>query len=540
MVPLSSYRRALIAAAAASAAATAWGCGRRATVAEAELSQPSDQPPPAAEAAPQVARPTRSKAPKPARLSFEVRDVASGALIPTKITLVGAAGTPDPDLAWGDTPRREPGLVAAHNYAVSLSGQGTLEVPQGTYDIHASRGPEWALFTARGVTIGESGASFRATLAHVVDTRGWYSADFHVHAAPSYDSRVPLEARVLQFAADGVDMIVGADHGVITDYAPVIAELGAGAYLASAMGQEITTEGEGPEAWGHFGAFPLPLQRGAHGGGAIAPKGRAPAAFFRDVRARSPGALLSAFHPRFNWGMGYFNLAHFDPAADRAGRAGFSFDFDAVEVLNGLEAENHESVEAVLADWFALLRHGHMVAATGNSDTHHLDRNLGGYPRNYVRVPRDVPGAVRPLEVARGVKALRSFLTTAPFVRLSVGGAGLGDVAPAPGGKVHGEVSVQAAPWVSLSTVTLYLDGVEVRRWRVPEGQAVDRFSAGFDLKLERDGFVVARVEGDRPLFPVIGGTAKFRVRPFALTNPVLIDVNGDRRYSAAERHGAH
>jgi hypothetical protein len=181
-----------------------------------------------------------------------------------------------------------------------------------------------------------------------------------------------------------------------------------------------------------------------------------------------------------------------------------------------------------------------MVAATGNSDTHHMDRNIGGYPRNYVRVPRDNPAAVRPLDVARGVKGLRSQLTTAPFVRLSVQGAAPGEVAQAPGGRARGEVSVLAAPWVSISTVTLYVDGVEARRWRVPEGEAVERFRAGFDLSFARDGFVVARVEGERPLFPVVGGSEKFRVRPFALTNPVLVDVNGDRRYTAPERHGPH
>ena len=34
----------------------------------------------------------------------------------------------------------------------------------------------------------------------------------------------------------------------------------------------------------------------------------------------------------------------------------------------------------------SLLDRGHLVTATGNSDTHHLNYNLGGYPRNYVNV----------------------------------------------------------------------------------------------------------------------------------------------------------
>ena len=35
------------------------------------------------------------------------------------------------------------------------------------------------------------------------------------------------------------------------------------------------------------------------------------------------------------------------------------------------------SVDRVINDWFSLLNHGHIVTATGNSDTHHLTYNLG-------------------------------------------------------------------------------------------------------------------------------------------------------------------
>ncbi|WP_231511152.1 CehA/McbA family metallohydrolase [Chondromyces apiculatus] len=467
-----------------------------------------------------------SKPVAPVQLAFEVRDVARGEPIPAKITLFGAAGTPDPDLAYGDVPREVKGGIAAHNYVMTLSGNGSFEVPRGRYDIYASRGPEWDLWVARGVVIGAEGASIRPALAQVVDTRGWISADFHVHSEPSYDSQVPLGARVHQFVADGVDMLVAADHDVVTDYGPVVAKLDATDVLATATGEEITVDG-----MGHFGAFPLTPQRGATGNGAVLTKGRSAGAIFRDVRARGPGALISVHHPRFNWGMGFFQIGELVAEEDRAG-ASFSFDFDALEVLNGLELENHESVEAVLADWFALLRHGHMVAATGNSDTHSLDRNIGGYPRNYIRVTRDTPAAARPAEVARAVRGLHATFTTAPFVRLSVGGASLGDLAQAPGGRIHGEISVQAAPWVSVSRVVLYLDGVEVRRFRVSPSGDVERFQASFDLSTERDAFLVARVEGDEPLAPVVGGATRFKVWPFALTNPVLIDANGDRRFT--------
>src|SRR5205814_925530 len=137
------------------------------------------------------------------------------------------------------------------------------------------------------------------------------------------------------------------------------------------------------------------------------------------------------------------------------------------EVLNGYQDSERRSVDRVIHDWFELLDHGHVVTATGNSDTHHLDHNIGGYPRNYVRVINDQPASVTPSMVAAAVRAHRSFFTTAPFVELRVDGTGIGDVANARSGKVTAEVTVQAAPWVSVSTVTLIQSGREVKRWSV-------------------------------------------------------------------------
>ena len=61
-----------------------------------------------------------------------------------------------------------------------------------------------------------------AVLARVIDTTGWMSADFHVHAVNSPDSIVDNAKRALTFAGDGLDVIVSTDHDVITDFAPII------------------------------------------------------------------------------------------------------------------------------------------------------------------------------------------------------------------------------------------------------------------------------------------------------------------------------
>jgi hypothetical protein len=466
-------------------------------------------------------------------LTFDVRDAKTGEPIPCKLTLVGVDGSPDPELTKVDIGREESGALLAFNRVMSLRGSGAVHVPFGTYDVTVSRGPEWEVSTSRRVKIGATGAVVAARLAHVVETPGWISADFHVHAARSPDSRVPMQDRVYEFVADDVQMIVSTDHNVVSDYEPFIKELDAGRYITSAVGDELTTG-----AWGHFGAFPLPHDLERAGQGAVLVHGRKPVDFFNDVRVNAPGAIIDVHHPRIDSEIGYFDIAHFDARGDRAERPGFSWDFDAVEVMNGYQDPVRRSVDRVVDDWFSLLNHEHLVTATGNSDTHHLTFNIGGYPRNYVKVRDDRPPLVDGKQVASALKAHRAFFTTGPFVSLVVNSGTIGDLVPARGGKVHAEVTVQAAPWVSVDRVTLYLNGQEAKRWTVPPGTAAQRFHEALDLQAAKDSYVVVRVDGDKPLAPVVGDRKTFTAYPFALTNPVFLDVDGDGRYRTGLPHG--
>ena len=356
-------------------------------------------------------------------IAYDVRDAKTGKPIPCKLTFVGVDGTHDPEFTRVDIARQEgEGAIAAFNRVMSLTGVGVTHLPLGTYDVTVSRGPEWEISTTKKLKLTARGATITASLAHVVETPGWLSADFHVHAARSSDSRVPMYDRIFEFVADDVQMIVATDHNVISDYEPYIKELDAGRYITSAIGDELTTNG-----WGHFGAFPLPRDIERAGEGAVLVHGRKPDDFFKDVRRDAPGAVIDVHHPRIDNEIGYFDLGQFDARSDRAGRAGFSWDFDALEVMNGYQDPVRRSVDRVVDDWFALLNHDHLVTATGNSDTHHLTFNIGGYPRNYVKVREDRPERVDPKEIAIAVKGHHAFFTTGPFVSLVVNGGSIGD-----------------------------------------------------------------------------------------------------------------
>src|SRR5205814_6211976 len=143
---------------------------------------------------------------------------------PGKLTIVGVKGTADARLSKGDIGKEDDNdNLLAFDRVFSLSGVGVVALPVGTYDVTASRGLEWTIQTTR-VKITTKGIDLHAKLEHVIDTPKWVSGDFHVHAASSPDSKVPMRDRVYEFVADGVDMIVSTDHNVVADYKPVIEE----------------------------------------------------------------------------------------------------------------------------------------------------------------------------------------------------------------------------------------------------------------------------------------------------------------------------
>lgn len=470
-----------------------------------------------------VAEPPRSQ------LAFSVRDADTHALIPCKLTFLGVHGSHDPMFSRTDRPRYlKGGSIAAFSRIFSLSGAGAVRLPRGRYDVYVSRGPEWSLYVRRDLRVGVRGVRLDVELEHVVDSSGWISGDFHVHAAPSYDSRVPMSARVYEFASDGVEILVSADHNVISDYGPIIRRLGAERYIASGIGSEITTH-----RWGHFGAFPLQRFPRLPKGGAFHVGRRTPAQLFAAVRERSPRTVIEVNHPRLDR-MAYFKAGRLDSAHARFKRkVGTSFDFDAIELFNGYASAQRQHAAQVMQDWFNLIDHGLRFTATGNSDTHHLRFNLGGFPRNYLRVADDRPEAMTPDILARTVKAGRCFFTTGPFVRVDIAGGQEGDTVEAPNGHVPGTIKVQAAPWIDVSSVTLFVDGHADRHWAVPPGRAVNRFETHFDEDVARDAYFVVRVRGKRPLTPVVGMPGGWRVTPMALTNPVYVDVDGNGRYDA-------
>jgi hypothetical protein len=465
-------------------------------------------------------------APRAGVLRYQIRDADGDHLIPAKLTVVGVEGTPTPRL--GPRAGRRVGAdFHAFHRVFSLSGEGEVALPPGRYDLFASRGPEWTVDRQR-LSIGTDGAALTARLRRVVDTAGWISADLHVHTAWSRDSVVDPAARVAQLVADGVEVVGSSEHNVIADYAPLIAELGARHLLASVRGTEITSR-----SWGHLAATGLPVElTGSDVSRRLAKDRRLTAAAIRaELRRLAPDAIVTVCHPHI-LPSSYFAKGQLAAGAGRAARPGFSFDFDAVELVNGYHGFSFgRSVDRNLARWFALLARGHPAAGVGGSDSHELRaiHGQGGWPRTYLAAADDRPATATDHELVAAVRAGRALVTTGPFVRVAVGDREVGELAHARGGEVEVAIEVQAAPWVPVDRVTLYVDGQPAARARVAPGHQVVRYAGRHRLRLERDGLLVVRVDGG-PLAPVAGEPGH-PIPALAISNPIRVDADGDGAY---------
>jgi hypothetical protein len=454
----------------------------------------------------------------PGHLKFQITDI-DGAELAARLVLRGIPPTKDPELY----PLEQ--ASGAKNIVYTRSGIGDVELPAGRYNVVVSHGSEFEIATHDIELDSQNGANIHSSLARSVDTRGWLGCDFHLHSAPSRDSSVTLPDRVLSLLAEGIEFAVPTDHNHISDYGRAIAEHHAVSELGSTPGVEITTG-----TWGHFNAYPYPLH-------APPPpySGVNPVEIFAAVRARAPGAVIQVNHPRMP-GVGYFNRIELNAATGSAASEGASFEFDALEVVNGYDLENPQFIESNIREYFALLNIGRRYTATGNSDSHRLPINWAGYPRTYVRVPDDQPGKVSGADVARAVNDGHAMVSNGIFLVVTANGsAGPGDTVTGP--RVTLEMEARAPSWVDLSRVEVWVNGglfskSPTMAKPTPGGRLV--WQVELDLRL--DSWIVVVAHGNEPMTPVFYGR---RVLPFAFTNPIFVDADENGVFHAPEEPDA-
>lgn len=198
--------------------------------------------------------------------------------------------------------------------------------------------------------------------------------------------------------------------------------------------------------------------------------------------------------------------------------------FDAWELWTGPDPT---PVPERLRDYLGRVSTGLRAAAVGGADP--LDEDQGLF------APRTCFGAVesaRPLSAARelttAVRGGGLQVTNGPLLRVTANGAGPGELAAAPDGKVTVEVAVLGAPWVDITEVLVLTSGGRTLRAPVPPGRVPLRYHGRLTLTIERDEALVVLARGERPLELFPGQ------KPLAFANPIFIDRDGDGRFAGA------
>ena len=460
--------------------------------------------------------------------AIDVRCVgADAAPIPCKVTVEGIGGTRTPN--FGSAFAAGP----ARNQMTTADGQSHVALAAGRYRLTGSRGPEYRLAS---VEIDLAPGDHRAetmSLARVVDTRGYVACDFHQHTMLSADAPVSARGRVIANAAEAVEVAVASEHNVIADLEPIVEDLHLDHHLVEMSGDELTSDAS-RRPWGHANAFPLGFDATRVAGGALPIRDRTPHDLFATLRAQGD-VVVQVNHPR-SGKNGYFDLLGFDRGLGASTDSAYDDRFDAVEVWNGRHVDARA---AVIDDYCALLRTGHVVTPTADTDTHGIVGEEAGYPRTYVRVADDEHfeswDAGRTADLVRGIKVMRDVvLTNGPMLRILANGAPIGGIAK--GRAVTARVHVECAPWVDVDTVMVRRasgtgaereDEKRVTLAALPNGaRGAD---VTFALRFDADDAFFILAMGHRPLTPVLGGDER-EILPWAMTGAVWVDADGDGR----------
>jgi hypothetical protein len=462
--------------------------------------------------------------------------------------------------------------------AAGSADNGVVEllVRPGTYRVTSSRGPEYNTIEVQIDVKAGATVSLAHSLERVVDTTGWIASDLHLHSINSVDSGMKLSDRVRAVAAEGVEWAVSTDHNFITDYTPYIQAAGLSDWLGSSVGLELSTLESG-----HFNGYPLDYDVGAVGHGSFEWARRTPDELFAELRALGrygpENTIVQVNHARDTI-LGYFG--QYDRSAldaseivasgitagftqltgpafrDEAGDTVFSWDFDALELLNGklfwqihhyrvperlpagelpeeippagailVDEDGEVAFPGVVDDWYNLLNLGHRFVGVGTSDSHAGD-DEPGYFRTMVHVGTDDPRGMHELDFVRGMKSRRVVATNGPMIDFSVNGTPTGGEVVDADGVVRIDYRLQAARWVGLDQLNVIRNGLLIDVIPVPAGRdlAAEPIEGARDYDLARDAdgnaidtWFLLQAIGSRSMFPV--------VRPLELPPLVLTDA---------------
>jgi hypothetical protein len=442
-------------------------------------------------------------------LQVTVDDESSNPLA-AKVSVVGVDPSPDPmntqdvlGLITNTTgifnDRGQDGLtygLAQVSFAGLDGSIGPVPLEPGSYRVVVSHGPEYSAYNQDITVSAGSTSTVNAQVTRVVDSTGFISGDFHVHAIDSPDCKISRAERVVSMLAEGVDFFTPSDHDFRADFPPTIAALGATGLIKTATSAEITTFD-----YGHFNAWPVPIDPSKVNGGSVDHGGAAPDGL--DFPSYGNYSLTPAqiIHAARDDGATTVQINHIhsffglDAGSGHAIDTGLtppqSFVPGAAHRLDPLvtnyfptEPDRPDALELWIGDdrgqvytnflgrnigdWFNLINQGILKTGVADSDTHKRIITQAGMPRSMVASVTDAPASIVPADVSANVDDGRVFGTNAPIVRVTThavstgetGGLGIGQLKTisTTDGAVDIQVDIQSPIWAEFDRVEYYIN----------------------------------------------------------------------------------
>lgn len=467
--------------------------------------------------------------PEPGYVKANVTD-GNGTSIPAKVQFVGL-NVDDPD--FGPDTRS----FGVRNLQYTANGQFITELTPGQYQAIVSRGTEYnADFQTINVEAGKT-TELNARLDHVVDSKGWVSADFHSHSSPSGDNTSDQLGRVLNLLAEHIEFAPCTEHNRITTYAPHLQRLQAEQFMATCTGMELTGS---PLPINHQNAFPLKHHPHTQDGGGPTTL-QNPVAQIERLAMWDDGSdkLVQENHP---------NLEQIWADQDLNGveDAGFEKMFGFMDVIEihppadilatpGTKTGQYNNV---IQSWLRMINKGYRIPGVVNTDAHY-NFHGSGWLRNYIKSSSDAPAEIDTMEMVHESEHGHLVLTNGPFLEVTATSrdatAIAGDDLLAKDGKVSVQIRVQCPNWFDINRVQILINGRpspdhNFTRRTNPEmfGGDVVKFDQTINLELSDDAHLIVATIGDGLKLGNVMGPDHAEEAPVAFNNPIFVDIDED------------
>lgn len=454
-----------------------------------------------------------------ATVSVDVTAAEDGTALPARVQLfpVGTSPAVAPD-AFGE---RVLGRGRSRMEFAPVTGHMDLRVAPGMYRLVVSHGWEYEIHDQTFTLAAGDTRAVAATLTRALTSPGVMCADYHIHTHRSVDSEDTSSLKVSALAADGLEIAIRSDHEWVDDFSPVVTHLGLQNFVLGLAGEELTTF-----TYGHFGVFPLVVDRTRPSGGAVTWFNRFAPDVFDEVRARSESPLLIINHPRANGiRQGYFRETGYDATTGLAAHPeNWDTEFDVVEVINSTSFDQNrgDGGTGTVEDWYSLLHAGRHVMMVGSSDSHHTHGDPVGYPRTCLWIGTDDLHSVTGEMVRDVTRSGASFVMGGIYLDvMGPSSTRPGSTASGVGMRAQIHVTVSAASFLDVDSLEVIVDGTTTETLPIP-AQTDPTDPVRFDDVVEVDvaaagSFVVLHASGhDAPNFA-------YGQQPFAVSNPIFL-----------------